>query len=265
MEKNLMYATFFIMGVVLFPVKMIVEFVNPQIVHSIWFISIYALSLFVMMVVSAKSKAMKEGAPVPKNQLLSFLSFLCVPGCAWSAYVYFISEKPKDLKVQYTMLSVFCAISALFFAYVCYAHISGKNPFKNLQMLLFAPPIMYLFSISVFFSYEIGKHDLYDLLFKSLALLFFVYYPQNYVEFSDIGHKRKRMITFGLPSALISFGYFFSHMSKISLCSNFGVLDCASGIMHALISIYVLGFLLVGPLKNVGSQSLAEARVGDVS
>lgn len=265
MERNSIYVSFLILGIILFPVKTIIELINPDLVSSLWFISIYAFSLFVMMVVSSKSKITENKGSVPKSGILSFLSFLCVLGCSWGAYAYFLSEKPKDLKVQYTMLSVFCAISALFFAYVCYAHVSGKNPFKSLQMLLFAPSIMYLFSISVFFSYELGKHDVYSLITKSLALLFFVYYPQNYIEFSDIRYKFKRVITFGLPSSLISFGYFFSHVIGFSLCSDFGSLGCASNIMHAVISMYILGFLVVGPLRSIGKQNLVETRVGDVS
>ena len=259
MDKKLTYVMFAIIGAVIFPVKLMVELINPQMVKTTWFMVFYAVFVFLMMVVSSKSKAMIEEKPVPKNILLAFISFLCALGCGWASYYYFTSEKPKDLKVQYTLLSVFCALSVLFFFYVCYSHVSGNNPFKNIQVLLFSAPIMYLSLLAVFFSYEIGKHDVYNVVSKGLTVLFFVYYSQNYVSIPDIGYKRKRMITFGLPASLISFGYFIPYIKSYSPCCRSDNVIFASNIMHLLISFYILAFLVTGPLKTVEQQKLVNA------
>ena len=244
MEKKSIYMMFFILGLLIFPGKLALELTNPVMIKALWFVISYVFVIFIMMVISSKKRLVPKSFHPTKNILLSSISLLCSGTCAWSAYAYFQSVKPKDLKVQYSLLMVFCALSALFFIFVSKAHLSGENSFKGFQLLLFALPAMYLFLISVFFSTEIGKHDMYDFFSKALTLLFFVYYTQNYVSFKDVEHKRNRMVTFGLPASLVTFGYFFSHINSFP----FGSAIYVSNIMNVSISLYIISFLLTGPL-----------------
>ena len=245
MEKKSICTMFFVLGLLLFPGKLAIELMNPVMIKALWFVLSYVFVLFIMMVISSKKRLVPKSFRPSKNIILSSISLLCSGTCAWSAYAYFQSVKPKDLKVQYSLLMIFCALSSLFFIFVSKAHLSGENAFKGFQPLLFALPIMYLFLISVFFSCEIGKHDMYDFFSKALTLLFFVYYSQNYISFKDIEYKRNRIVTFGLPASLVTFGYFFSHMNSFPFGSEIYV----SNIMNVSISLYIISFLLTGPLK----------------
>ena len=255
MEKKLVYTIFTILGLFAFPIKSAIELMNPSLVKALWFIISYVFVVFIMMVVSSKARLLSKDFHPTKNMFLTFVSLLCSGGCAWGAFTYFKAVKPKDLKVQYFLLMVFCALSALFFLLVSKAHLSGENPFKNFQLLLFATPLMYLCLLTVFFSCEIGKHDMYDFFSKALTLQFFVYYSQNYVSFKDLVYKRNRMITFGLPASLVTLGYFFSHMQSFQPNSEIYV----SRVMNALISLYILSFLVSGPLKSSNRLELAHA------
>ena len=254
MEKKLIYTLFAILGLFVFPVKLAVDFMNPSIAKNLGFLVSYAAVVFIMMVVSSKGRLVHKEFHPPKNMLLSLLSLLCSGGCAWGAYAYFKSAKPKDLKVQYFLLMVFCALSALFFLYVFKAHLSGENSFKSFQLLLFALPITYLLLLTVFFSCEIDK-DMYDFFGKALTLLFFVYYSQNFISLKDLAHKRNRMVTFGIPASLVTFGYFFSHAQPFQMESAIYV----SNIMSALISLYIMTFLLFGPLQSNGQLQPVQA------
>ena len=254
MEKKIIYTIFTVLSLFMFPVKLVAEIMNPSVVKALWFLLSYVVTAFIMMVVSSKARLVPKEFHPGKNMILSLISLLSCGGCAWGAFAYFKAVKPKDLKVQYFLLMVFCALSALFFIYVFKAHLSDENPFKGFQLLLFAVPIMYLCSLTTFFSCEINK-DMYDFFAKALSLLFFVYYSQNYISFKDISYKRNRMVTFGLPASLVTFGYSLSHMQSFQPHSEMYV----SRVMHALISLYIISFLFSGPLKSSNSLKPVQA------
>jgi hypothetical protein len=179
-----------------------------------------------------------------KNPLMGFACAIICVSFALLAASFWKDTPPNDLKKQYPIMFFLSCVSSFVFAFSSFSHFTGKNKFKFLQILIFAPVIYFIFSLTFFLSLDSGTPDPYNVISQSFLSLFFVYYTQVFVGCSKKINIPKRLVAFGLPSILSVFSF---AIPKIFL-SNFSwsyVLSLAP-LTHILIVIYIALFLYDG-------------------
>ena len=227
------------LGLVTFPLKIIMQFVKPGSEKSTAFAVIFSACVFGMMLLASRLTNHSKVNYSFKNFLLAGLSGICGLACAWNGIVHFNGPAPSDSKFKFLFFSVFSLLAAVFFAFVSYSHLSGKNAFKTIQVLVFAPVIMYIMSLTLFLSFELGEPSAYNVLAQCLSLLFFVYYSHFYVKCSEKNFRR-RCLAFGIPSVFVNLCYFL----PVVFSTSFGSMDNVFSVMSLAISIYICLFLL---------------------
>ena len=238
MDKKFLIMVLGVLGIVTFPVKVIMQFVSSGSEKSTLFAVIFSLCVFAMMFFGSKLADHSKVNYSFKNFLLSGLSAACGLACVYNVFANSNNQPPSDAKFQYLFLSVFSALSAAFFVFVAFSHFSGKNSFRTIQFLVFAPVIMYIASLTCFFSFE-REHNAYDLLAQCLTLLFFVYYSHFYVKCSN-KNFRKRCLAFGIPGVSVNLCYFIPTV----ISEPVGTMSHAFSVMSILISAYICAFLV---------------------
>lgn len=238
MEKKFILSILVVLGIIALPVKIIMQYINFNSVRSTAFAIIFSTCIFAMMILSSQLSNSPKVNYSFKNLPLFSLSAICSAMSIWTSISYFNGTPPSDAKVRYLFLAIFCAISALFFALVCYSHFSGKNAFKVLQILIFAPVVMYVLSLTLFFSFELEDYSAYNVLAQSLTLLFFVYYSHFYVKCSEKNFK-KRCLAFGIPAVTVNLCHFIPNVISSSLGSPANTFS----LLSISISAYILLFL----------------------
>lgn len=217
------------------------EFVNYYWVRSTAFACVFSVCVFCSMIFSAVLfHGRKEKSFIQKNLSLAVSGLVC--GCLylWSSFCYFGAQAPSDAKVQYFLMSVFCAVLSLFFLFAFFAHIRGKNLFERFQVLVYAPSIVYLLSLMLFLSFEIGKPDAYNVLAQALTLMFFVYHSNFYVKCSNKNFER-RVFVFGVPAASVTLCYALPALIKH--LGEFNSLSMVSPLTYIATSAYICIFL----------------------
>ena len=253
MDKKILIMLLGMLGIVTFPVKIIMQFVSSGSEKSTVFAVIFSFCVFAMMFFSSKLADHSKVNYSFKNFMLSGLSIGCALSCIYTVWANSKTPAPSDAKFQYLFLSIFSAVSAVFFLFVAYSHFSGKNAFRTIQFLVFAPVIMYIASLTCFFSFEI-EHNAYDLLGQCLTLLFFVYYSHFYVKCSN-KNFRKRCLAFGIPGICVNLCYFIPTVFSEPV----GSLSYAFSIMSILISAYI-GIFLVSDVR-LSSGNFVETKI----
>lgn len=237
MNKKIVLTILGILGFIAFPVKLILEFVNPGSISTVPFAVLFTSCVFFMMIFSSKLPEERVQS-FQKNLPMSVVSAICSLGYACGALAYFKNPAPSDCKTQCFFLATLCTLSCLFFIFVFYSHFSGNNPFKKLQLLVFAPVATYLVSLTLFFSFEIKNLSPYNVAAQSLTLMFFVYYSHFYVKCSNKNFRRRAFI-FGIPAIILTWGYSIPQLALNPL----GSLEGMTSIMYILNSLYIFAFL----------------------
>ena len=252
LDKKIIMIILGILGIVTLPVKIILEFINPNYVRSTVFAVIFSVCVFLMMILSSRLAKHEQNNSPMKNMPLAIVSFLCSCSHIWGFISYFKGPAPDDNKFQYFFLSILSILSSLFFLFVSYSHYSGKNLFKKFQILLFCPILFYLVSLTVFFSFEIGTPSAYNVAGQSLILMFLVYYSNYYVTCSKKVLKQRSFV-FGIPAAIVSASY-----SIPALCLNsFGSINSVTSIVYLMTAVYISLFLASRLKQPVGEKSFA--------
>ena len=227
------------LGLVTFPLKIIMQFVKPGSEKSTAFAVIFSACVFGMMLLASRLTNHSKVNYSFKNFLLAGLRGICGLACAWNGIVHFNGPAPSDSKFKFLFFSVFSLLAALFFAFVSYSHLSGKNAFKTVQILVFAPVIMYIMSLTLFLSFELGEPSAYNVLAQCLSLLFFVYYSHFYVKCSNKNFK-KRCLAFGIPAVTVN----LCHFIPTAVSSSLGSPTSTFSFLSVSISAYILLFLI---------------------
>jgi hypothetical protein len=177
----------------------------------------------------------------------SICALVCI-AFALLAIAFWKDAAPADLKKQYPIMFFLSCVASLAFAFFSFSHFTGKNKFKFLQILIFAPAVYFIFSLTLFLSFDAGTPDPYNVIAQSFLSLFFVYYTQIFVKCSNKINIPKRLVAFGLPSilALLSFAIPAIFSSRFSC---FSVLSLAP-LTHTLAIIYIALFLFEGLLSK---------------
>ncbi len=241
MDKKVTLLVLGILGFVIFPVKMIMELIDYSSVRTTFFACIFSACVFLSMIFSAFLYEKKESEYSFKNMPLSVISAVCCFFYLWSSFCHFQSQAPSDSKVQYFFVAVFYALSSLFFIFAFCAHFKGENLFKKVQFIVYMPFFAYLVSLMLFFSFELGKPDAYNVLAQSLTLMFFVYYSNFYVRCSNKNFKRRSFI-FGIPAVTVNLCYAVPNLIK-----NFNSLGSPESVLqmtYIATSVYIFAFLI---------------------
>ena len=252
MDKKVTLMVLGILGFVIFPVKMIMELIDYSSVRTTAFACVFSACVFLTMIFSAFLYEKKERECSFKNMPLAVVSAVCCLLYLWSAFCYFKSQAPSDSKVKYFLMTVFCALSSLFFVFVFYAHLKGENLFKKAQIIVYMPFFAYLISLMLFFSFELGKPDAYNVLAQSLTLMFFVYYSNFYVRCSNKNFKRRSFI-FGIPAVAVNLCYAVPQLIKGF--NSFGTLNNVLQMTYVATSVYIFVFLFSDLKKNCLQKS----------
>ena len=236
MSKKIVYALLALFAVTILPVKIFLSFYNIEALKSPAFALTFITVIFLIMFFASRSKS--DLAHFVTSPILALSSLLCFFSCLWTCTSYFKGPAPDDLKVQYFFMSFISALSAFFFLFVAISHFSGKNMFKKFQILIFAPSLKYLLSLTLFFSFDVGTPDVFNVASQSFLLMFFVYYTQNYVE--CVKKTPKRSAVFGIPAILVTLSYTMHSIFS----SHFNSLQFVTSVMYLVTSIYIALFLL---------------------
>lgn len=247
MDKKFTLGILGILGFIIFPVKVILELVNSSLVRTTTFALIFSACVFLAMLFSAFLYEKKEKEYLFRNMPLTVISAACCFLYLWSSFCYFRNPAPSDSKVKYFLVAIFFALSSLFFLFVFCAHFRNKNMFKKAQIIVYMPFFAYLLSLMLFFSFEIGRPDAYNILAQSLTLLFFVYYSNFYVRCYDKNFKR-RCFVFGIPAVFVTLCY--SVPNLIRNFEGFNSLNTVLQITYIATSAYIFTFL-ASDLKNL--------------
>jgi hypothetical protein len=105
----------------------------------------------------------------------------------------------------------------------------------------------------LFFSFELGKPDAYNVLAQSLTLMFFVYYSNFYVRCSNKNFERRSFI-FGMPAVAVNFCYAVPQLIK-GLNSSFGELNNVLQMTYVATSVYIFVFLASDLKQNCLQKS----------
>lgn len=239
LEKKSIFLILGILGVITLPVKIIMQYINFNSVRSTVFAIIFSACILAMMLLSSQLSKNSKVDYSFRNMPLTAVSAICSVMSLWTSISYFNGTPPSDAKVRYLFVAIFCALLSLFFALVCCSHYSGKNAFRVLQILIFTPVIMYILSLTLFFSFELTDYSAYNVLAQSLTLLFFVYYSHFYVKCSE-KNFRKRCLAFGIPAVVVN----LCHFIPTAISSSIGSPTSTFSILSISISAYILLFLV---------------------
>lgn len=246
MDKKVILAILGVLGFIIFPVKIIIEFMNYSWARSTTFACIFSACVFLTMIFSLFLCDKKSKEYSIKNMSLALTSAICGLLYLWSFFCYFKNPAPSDAKFRYSLMTVLFVLSSLFFVFVFFAHFQGKNLFKKVQFIVYAPSFAYLVSLMLFFSFEMGKPDAYNILAQFLTLMFFVYYSNFYVRCFNKNFK-KRCFAFGIPAVVVTLCY--SVPNLIRNFDSFDSLNTALQMTYIATSFYIFTFL-VSDLKK---------------
>ena len=239
MEKGAIVSALVFLGIVTLPVKIVMEFVNPGLLKSTVFAAVFGICILLMAIFSSKLVLKNDIKYSSKNVVLAFLSAVCCLGILWSAIAHFSVPSPSDVQFQYWLFNFFCLLSSLFFAGVSYSHLSGNNVFRKMQFIVFSPILMYITSLTVFFTFEFDDPSAYEVLGQSLMLLFFVYYSHFYIKLSEKNYL-KRCFAFGVPAVVVNLCHYIPRL----VTNPVGSVNSVSSISSILICAYVSLFLV---------------------
>ena len=227
------------LGIITCPVKIVMEIMNPGSVRSMMFAIIFAVCVFLMSIFSSGLAKYDNKEYSFKNPILAIFSGLSAAALLAYSAVLFNSSAPSDASFQYFGLSCCSVLSALFFGGVSYSHMTGKNFFRKLHFMLFFPIVMYVISLTLFFSFELDDPNAYNILSQALMLMFFVYYSNFYVKYSNKNYV-KRCFAFGVPATLVSLCYSAPMLARDITNST----NCISSLTPIALSVYVFLFLM---------------------
>lgn len=179
--------------------------------------------------------------------ILSGILFLSFALCG---VYYFQDTSHYDFELQPLIMSALSIFSSVSFLFIFLTNILKKNMFKKASALVFGPVVWFCVEMLMFLSLSNNNPNIYDIILKSLLLLFFVYQTQNFISSTD-KNIPKRLFIFGLPAIFASLihnlpeiisGLYFNNISNLNLCINVTEMLCA---------VYVLVILLETQKQNL--------------
>jgi hypothetical protein len=185
--------------------------------------------------------------------ILGVVLFICFVLCG---IYYFRDDSAYDFELQPLIMSLLSFLSGISFLFIFLTNILKKNMFKKASFLVFGPAIWLCVKMIAFLSLSNNNPNIYDIILKSLLLLFFVYQTQIFISSTE-KNVPKRLFIFGLPSILASLihnlpeiisGLYFNNMSNLNLTINITEIFC---------SIYILIVLLETQKQNLEGMAVA--------
>ena len=170
------------------------------------------------------------------SAILSICFILC-------GIYYFKDNSAYDFELQPLIMSLLSFLSAASFIFIFLTNILKKNKLKKASFLVFGPVIWFCVEMVMFLSLSNNNPNIYDIILKSLLLLFFVYQTQIFISSTD-KNIPKRLFIFGLPAILASLihnlpeiisGLYFNNISNLNLTINVTEIFCAVYILIVLL------------------------------
>ncbi|MDR1627739.1 MAG: hypothetical protein LBR79_03090, partial [Oscillospiraceae bacterium] len=235
--KNV-WILFFISLFVAVPIK-----IYSSLMQNSWhtqpaFIAVVLVLVGLLIVSIMLCKNFSEIMSTKRNIGISILSaalFICFILCG---IYYFKDDSSYDFELQPLVMSLLSFLSSVSFLFIFLTNILKKNMFKKASFLVFGPVIWYCVKMIMFLSLSNNNPNIYDIILKSLLLLFFVYQTQIFIS-STGKNIPKRLFIFGLPAVFASLIHNLSEIIS-GLCFNISNLNLAINITEIFCSIYIL-------------------------
>ena len=222
---------------------------NSWYLHPV-FISVVLVLMALLIVSIMLCKNFSEIINSKSNIGIGILSALLSICFVFCGIYYFKDNSAYDFELQPLVMSLLSFLSGVSFMFIFLTNILKKNMFKKASFLVFGPVIWFCAKMIMFLSLSNNNPNIYDIILKSLLLLFFVYQTQIFISSTD-KNIPKRLFIFGLPAILASLihnvpeiisGLYFKSISNLNLAINITEIFCA---------IYILVILLETQKQNL--------------
>ena len=138
-----------------------------------------------------------------QNFTLGITALISAVALFWNGICYLTDTSAYDTDQNPVLMSALAVLSAITFAMQAFGFFTEKNLFRKVQVMILLPSAWCAFSMIAFLSISNSDISPYNILQKSLMLLFLLYQSQIFVTFSNRG-VAKRLFAFGLPFILSS-------------------------------------------------------------
>ncbi len=176
--------------------------------------------------------------PLAITSVIISLSFL------WCSAAYLTDIEFYQNQQHPLLMSLLCLATAVTFVFIAITYFRGKNMFRKPQMLIFMPILWCGMEMILFLSISNTNVDPYNVLLKSLLLLFLLYQSQIFVTSTDRNTTR-RVFMLGMPAILAVIMYNVPLIVSLFQASgDFSSVKAAICIAELFISAYIVLLLL---------------------
>lgn len=188
-----------------------------------------------------------------RNIGLGIVSLLCTATFVWSGISYTLDPSLADTEQNPIQMAILSILSAVTFAMMSISFFTGKNLFKKLQVAIFVPAVACAFSMISFLSISNSTVSPYDVLQKSLMVLFLFYQSEVFVTFSDRGVV-KRIFSFGLPFIIASAMFSIPNLiNQLKDGFDYKYTTVSNSVLSICLAVYAV-YLLLECLSQVDSN-----------
>jgi hypothetical protein len=238
--KKMPFLIFLIAGIILWPIKFVFSFTNNKMEYNIVFGFICLAVLAIIIISCFYFDNGNFGNEFKSDLTLGTLCSGISASFIWCALSFLKDHAPEDIQGQYFIMFLLSCTVAISFFIISISHFTGKNKFKSMQLFIFAPAIYFLFSLTLFLSFDAGTPNPYNIIAQSFLALFFIYFTQFFLKCTKKINIEKRLLALGLPSVLAAVSFtvpaLFSNPSANSVLTS-------TSVAHTLVAFYIITFL----------------------
>ncbi|BED91896.1 MAG: hypothetical protein CfP315_0439 [Candidatus Improbicoccus pseudotrichonymphae] len=248
MNINNLYGFILAILLTLVPAKIFLSVTSNGFENSYFFIiiSVLAFLLLFYLVSNLDTSNKKNFEKLNSSPLLGILSSLVSLCFVWNGVAFLTSAPYYDTHVNYFFIMLFSFLSAASFLFSTVSHFIGKNRFKGFQLVIFAPLVCFMISLTLFLSLA-KNHNGYVMASQSFLAMFFVYYIRTFVGSKTKINIIKRLFLFSISSFLASL---MSNIAVIFRNFDFSNIDFVTSVVYTVVSIYALVFTFVSFKEN---------------